>query len=113
MTEIVKAGENLFLALGFPPHEAEILQLRAELMGHLRLWIQDNELTQSDAAERLGITQARVSDLAFLLPVPVTVHQQASGRSPLALTAKGVKRVGANGNDTDAAVLDQPFQVLG
>ena len=37
MTEIVKAGENLFLALGFPPHEAEILQLRAELMGHLRL----------------------------------------------------------------------------
>lgn len=63
MTEIVKAGENLFLALGFPPHEAEILQLRAELMGHLRLWIQDNELTQSDAAERLGITQARVSDL--------------------------------------------------
>ena len=63
MAEIVKAGENLFLALGFPPHEAEILQLRAELMGHLRLWIQDNELTQSDAAERLGITQARVSDL--------------------------------------------------
>ena len=63
MTEIVKAGENLFLALGFPPHEAEILQLRAELMGHLRLWIQDNELTQSEAAERLGITQARVSDL--------------------------------------------------
>ncbi len=63
MTEIVKAGENLFLALGFLPHEAEILQLRAELMGQLRLWIQDNELTQADAAERLGITQAQVSDL--------------------------------------------------
>ena len=63
MAEIVKAGENLFLALGFPPHEAEILQLRAELMGALRLWIQDNGLTQTDAAERLGITQTRVSDL--------------------------------------------------
>ena len=63
MTEIVKAGENLFLALGFPPHEAEILQLRAELMGTLRLWIQDNGLNQAEAAERLGITQARVSDL--------------------------------------------------
>ena len=36
MTEIVKAGENLFLALGFPPHEAEILQLRAELIGQLQ-----------------------------------------------------------------------------
>lgn len=63
MTEIVTAGENLFLALGFPPHEAEILQLRAELMGQLRLWIQDHGLTQAEAAERLGVTQARVSDL--------------------------------------------------
>jgi hypothetical protein len=41
MTEIVKADENLFLSLGFPPHEVEILQLRADLMGQLRLWIQD------------------------------------------------------------------------
>ena len=63
MTDIVKPGENLFLALGFPPHEAAILQLRADLMGGLRLWIQDNGLTQVEAAERLGITQARVSDL--------------------------------------------------
>jgi len=31
----------------------------------------------------------------------------------LALTAKGVNRVGANGNDTDTAILDQPFQVFG
>jgi hypothetical protein len=50
---------------------------------------------------------------SFLLPVPVTVRQQAPGRSPLALTAKGVNRVGANGNDTDVAILDQPFQVFG
>lgn len=63
MTEIVKAGENLFLALGFPPHEAEILQLRADLMNGLALWIRDHGLTQAEAAERLGITQARVSDL--------------------------------------------------
>ncbi len=34
-------------------HEAEILQLRAELMGHLRPWIQDNELTQSHALNGL------------------------------------------------------------
>ena len=63
MTDIVKVGENIFLALGFPFHESEILQLRAELMGQLRLWIQNNGLTQADAAEQLGITQARVSDL--------------------------------------------------
>ena len=63
MTDIVEAGENLFLALGFPPHEAEVLQLRADLMGRLRLWIKESGLTQAEAAEKLGITQARVSNL--------------------------------------------------
>jgi predicted XRE-type DNA-binding protein len=63
MTEVIEAGENLFLALGFPPHEAEVLQMRADLMAKLRLWIRDNELTQEAAAERLGITQSRVSNL--------------------------------------------------
>jgi predicted XRE-type DNA-binding protein len=60
---IINAGENLFLALGFPPHEAEVLQMRADLMAKLRLWIIDTGLTQEEAAERLGITQSRVSNL--------------------------------------------------
>jgi predicted XRE-type DNA-binding protein len=63
MNDVVKSGENLFLALGFPPHEAEILQMRADLMNRIALWIQDNGLTQTEAAEKLGVTQARVSDL--------------------------------------------------
>lgn len=53
MTEIVKAGENLFLALGFPPHEAEILQLRAELMGHLRRWREDRHRQGGHPVARL------------------------------------------------------------
>jgi len=63
MTEIIEAGENLFIALGFPPHEAEVLQMRADLMAKLRLWIRDSGLTQDEAAERLGITQSRISNL--------------------------------------------------
>ena len=63
MTEIIEAGENLFIALGFPPHEAEVLQMRADLMAKLSLWIIDNNLTQEEATERLGITQSRVSNL--------------------------------------------------
>jgi predicted XRE-type DNA-binding protein len=63
MTEVVKAGENLFLALGFSPYEAEILQFRADLMARLRLWINEQQLTQTEAAELLGVSQARVSDL--------------------------------------------------
>lgn len=63
MTDIIEADENLFLALGFPPHEAEVLQMRADLMAKLRLWIRDSELTQEEVAERFGITQSRVSNL--------------------------------------------------
>jgi len=63
MTDTVKAGENLFLALGFPSYEAELLQCRAELMARLRLWITEQQLTQAEAAEKLGVTQARISDL--------------------------------------------------
>jgi predicted XRE-type DNA-binding protein len=86
MTEIVKAGENLFLALGFPPHEAEILQLRSNLMTGLALWIRDTGLTQAEAAERLGITQARVSDLVrgkwkkFSLDMLLTLAAKAGMR---------------------------------
>jgi len=63
MTEIIEASENLFIALGFPPHEAEVLQIRANLMAKLRLWIIEKDLTQEEVAERLGITQSRVSNL--------------------------------------------------
>jgi len=63
MTEIIEAGENLFIVLGFPPHEAEVLQIRANLMAKLRLWIIEKDLTQEEVAERLGITQSRVSNL--------------------------------------------------
>ena len=64
MTETVKAGDNLFLALGFPPHEAAILQLRSDLMVRLGQWIRDNGMTQAEATLRLGVSPARVSDLA-------------------------------------------------
>lgn len=58
-----KAGDNIFLDLGFEPAEAAVLQMRANLMNDLRLYIEAERLTQSEAAKRLGIAQSRVSDL--------------------------------------------------
>lgn len=58
-----KASKNIFTDLGFEPAEAAVLQIRANLMSDLRKYIEDNELTQAEAAERLGIAQSRVSDL--------------------------------------------------
>lgn len=58
-----KSSGNVFLDLGFDPAEAAVLQMRANLMGDLRLYIEKHELTQAEAAKRLGIAQSRVSDL--------------------------------------------------
>lgn len=58
-----KSSKNVFVDLGFEPAEAAVLQMRANLMSDLRKYIEDNNLTQAEAAERLGIAQSRVSDL--------------------------------------------------
>lgn len=62
-SKTTKSSENIFLDLGFEPAEAAVLQMRANLMADLRLYIEKNGLTQVEAAKRLGIAQSRVSDL--------------------------------------------------
>ena len=61
--QIVESTGNVFADLGFEPGEAAILQMRAKLMNDLRVYIESSGITQSEAAERLGIAQSRVSDL--------------------------------------------------
>ena len=61
--KMTKPNGNVFVDLGFDPAEATVLQMRANLMSDLRLYIEKHKLTQSDAAKRLGIAQSRVSDL--------------------------------------------------
>ena len=60
----IKSSGNVFVDLGYSPDEAAILQMRADLMAKLRKFIKAKKLTQSKAAEMLGISQSRVSDLA-------------------------------------------------
>lgn len=63
-TETITAGSgNVFADLGFANEEAELLKLRADLMAHLRTTIQNNNWTQSEAAQVFNVSQARVSDL--------------------------------------------------
>lgn len=61
---IVNSTGNVFVDLGFSPEEAAILQMRAELMADLRKFLKVKKLTQVKAAEILGVSQSRVSDLA-------------------------------------------------
>ncbi len=54
---------NVFIDLGFPPDEAAVLQMRADLMAELRKVIKARKLTQAKAAKILKVSQSRVSDL--------------------------------------------------
>lgn len=60
---IVRGSGNVFTDLGFGPEEAANLQLRARLAMEIERYIEAEGLTQTEAAERLGVTQPRVSDL--------------------------------------------------
>jgi predicted XRE-type DNA-binding protein len=56
-------NRSVFLDLGFDEAEAQVLQMRADLMAALREHIREQGWTQGRAAKELGITQPRVSAL--------------------------------------------------
>jgi predicted XRE-type DNA-binding protein len=80
---VVQSSGNVFIDLGYSPDEAAILQMRADLMADLRKFIKAKRLTQAKAAETLGISQSRVSDLTrgkwerFSLEMLITLATKA------------------------------------
>lgn len=72
---ITPTGGNVFAHLGFEPAEAQALQaqsqriisdkiaIKEKLMGELARWIDTENLRQADAAQILGVTRPRVSDV--------------------------------------------------
>jgi len=60
---VTRSSGNIFLDLGFEPHEAAVMLLRCELAEALRKWIVREGLTQAEAARRLGIAQPRISEI--------------------------------------------------
>ncbi|OOZ40271.1 hypothetical protein BOW53_08475 [Solemya pervernicosa gill symbiont] len=57
------ANGNVFDDLGFPPLEANKLQLKAQLMVTITQWVNEHQLTQQQAAEQLEVSRPRVSDV--------------------------------------------------
>lgn len=54
---------NVWDAISDTPEEAQNMTIRSELMITIREQIAALELSQTEAAKRLGVTQPRVSDL--------------------------------------------------
>ena len=90
---IIKSKGNVFTDLGFPPEEASVLAMRADLMARLRTVINERGWTQQEAAKRLGIGQSRVSDLVrgkwdkFSLDMLITLAERAGQKPKLVLQA--------------------------
>ena len=61
--KLTRSAGNVFRDLGFPPDDALHLKVRSELMLSLQKSIAARGLKQGEAAELLGVTQPRVSDL--------------------------------------------------
>ena len=61
--KLTRSSGNVFRDLGFSADEADYLKVRAELMVNLQKAITARGLKQAAAAELLGVTQPRVSDL--------------------------------------------------
>jgi predicted XRE-type DNA-binding protein len=86
---VIKSSANVFIDLGYSPDEAAVLQMRADLMADLRKFIKAKRLTQAKAAEILGVSQSRVSDLIrgkwekFSLEMLITLSTRAGMRVTL------------------------------
>jgi len=91
--KITRSSGNVFADLGFPPEETAILAMRADLMAQLRLVVEKRNWSQVEAAQVLGISQSRVSDLMrgkwdkFSLDMLVTLATRAGLHCELKLAA--------------------------
>jgi predicted XRE-type DNA-binding protein len=63
IARITRSSGNVFLDLGFPPHEATVMLLRCQLAEALRKWMAREGLPQAQAAKRLGVVQPRISEI--------------------------------------------------
>ena len=84
-THITPVGGNVFADLGFGPEEAAALQaeskriiseklaIKESLMTELVEWIDEKQLKQAEAAEILGVSRPRVSDVINKKSIKFTI----------------------------------------
>jgi predicted XRE-type DNA-binding protein len=59
----VVGTDNIFRDIGFDDAEAENLKLRSTLMQRVEKFVKQSNMTQSEAASVLGVTQPRLNQL--------------------------------------------------
>jgi len=61
--KITESSGNVFADLGFPPEKAESLRLRTLLTIEIVKYIDREDITQAEAATRMGAKQSRISEI--------------------------------------------------
>ena len=95
-----RRANNVFPDIGFPPHEAQNLRVRADLMIELIRIIRTRKLTQAMAAKLFRVSQPRVSALMtgkidrFSIDALVEMLFRAGRR--VEITTKPVRRVASS-----------------
>lgn len=88
--------QNIFEELGFEGAEAANLKIRADLMIELEQTIKSYGMTQARAAEFLGVTQPRISDLMNgrigKFTIDNLVNMLATFRQPVTMKVKKAPR---------------------
>jgi predicted XRE-type DNA-binding protein len=90
---MIAGSGNVFVDLGFDEAEARVLAMRAELLIRLRMRVEEKGWTQAQAAQRLHVSQPRISSLMhgkwkdFSVDMLLTLAGRAGLRAKLKLAA--------------------------
>ena len=88
----VVSAENIFRDIGFDDAEAENLKLRSTLMQRVEKFVKQSNMTQSEAASVLGVTQPRLNQLLKgkiqLFSLDALVNMLANAGMRVTLTVK-------------------------
>ncbi|MDD4275086.1 MAG: XRE family transcriptional regulator [Desulfobacter postgatei] len=63
MMEIIESSRNVFKDLGFSQEESDKLIIKSKLMMEIESFIKNKGMTQAHAAELMGVTRPRISDV--------------------------------------------------
>ena len=61
--EIIASSGNVFKDLGFSQEESDKLMIKSRLMMEIESFIKSKGMTQTHAAELMGVTRPRISDV--------------------------------------------------
>ena len=61
--EIIESSGNVFKDLGFSQEESDKLIIKSKLMMEIESFIKNKGMTQAHAAELMGVTRPRISDV--------------------------------------------------